>query len=207
MLRNPFGKSAFELESFILTKYPFEKTNVFASDDFVKFGWDFVPRLYYQGEKHFDFQNELFVANIANKDIPYIIDGELSLFDVEQKKTVPSVNAFWHGKKFESFSWLPKKNWFLCKFKNEENFYVCDSVSGDKKAKIFFENHDLIIEFINSSGKTVLKPFATSKDFGFNKNSLPIKYIYLSSNGRYLIFNNTKKEFAEKIDFLLSFFK
>lgn len=166
------------------------------------------------GVNNWEFEHENFSIN--NKFLPVIklkgnlpsIYGEWCFLDYENKNCLINKEAFYYKKSLNGISWLPVENWFLIWLKKDKNYYICDILTGQKIAKITFDDFDVNVTRYYSDGREMTKTIASKKDFDFTNKSTPIDAIYTAGkNKEFLIYTNHKKEYAQDINVLLSFMK
>ncbi len=196
------GKSLFPKNKLVLAKL----NNPIESSEFeYEYSKDF-------GINNWEFEYENFSYN--NKFLPIIklkgnlpsIYGEWCFLDCENKKSLIKKDAFYYKKSLNGISWLPVENWFLIWSKKEECYYICDVLTGQKIAKITFDDFDVNVTRYYRDGHERTKTIASKKDFDFTNKSTPIDAIYTAGKQKeYLIYTNHKKEYAQDINVLLSF--
>lgn len=164
------------------------------------------------GINNWEFEHENFSLN--NRFLPVIklkgnlpsVYGEWCFLDYENKKTIINKDAVYCKKSLNGISWLPIENWFLIWSKKEECYYICDVLTGEKIAKITFDDFDVNVTRYYSDGHEGTKTIASKEDFDFTHKSTPIDTIYTAGkNKEFLIYTNHKKEYAQDINVLLSF--
>ncbi len=175
------------------------------------------PEFEYEYSKDFGINNWEFECenfSLNNKFLPVIklkgnlpsIYGEWCFLDYENKNCLMNKEAFYYKKSLKGISWLPIENWCLVWFKKDENYYICDILTGEKIAKITFDNFDVNVTRYYRDGHKITKTIASKKDFDFTNKSTPIDAIYTAGKQKeYLIYTNHKKEYAQDINILLSF--
>lgn len=197
-------KILFSKNTLVIAKY---KNLVESSEFEYEYSKDF-------GISNWEFKHENFSLN--SKFLPVIrlkgnlpsVYGEWCFLDYENKKSIINKNAFYYKKSLNGISWLPIENWFLIWSKKEECYYICDVLTGEKIAKITFDDFDVNVTRYYRDGREITKTIASKKDFDFTNKSTPIDAIYTAGkNKEFLIYTNHKKEYAQDINVLLSFLK
>ncbi len=122
-------------------------------------------------------------------------------FDYENKSVISNEHAVWNGKTFEFINWLPKENLFLFKLKDIDNYYIGDIESKSIIVGFDFNGFDIDVRKYSPNVEPITLNLANKKDFGFTNKSEPINSMYVP-NDKFVVFRNSKNEYALKMDAL-----
>ena len=151
----------------------------------------------------FDSSNQYFYAIDKSLGFP-IKQKNLKFFDYKNKRILPKTSSDWKNAIFEYIGWLPGKSLFLYKTKGQEKYFIGNIETGENVAVITFDDYDVIIRNCFDAYDEV-NVLASKKEFNFNNRSIPINSVYISSNKKFLVFENGKNAYAQDINVLLTF--
>lgn len=123
-------------------------------------------------------------------------------FDYKNKRVVSNEGAVWKDKTFEFINWLPKENLFLLKMEGIDNYYIGDIESKSLIAGFAFNGFNIDVRKYFTNAEPITLNLANKKDFGFTNKSEPINSMYVP-NDKFVVFRNSKNEYAMKMDVLM----